>query len=88
MLSRVFRFDERTQRPNRNPPYIGGSMEFRGAAQTMTSDGQRRRDYLPGLSEAQRKNSPLLHRLPESAPQPASRLRDGPSLVAAVSGPH
>jgi glycine betaine catabolism A len=37
------------------PTYIGGSMEFRGTAQTMTSDGQRRRDYLPGLSEEQRK---------------------------------
>ena len=37
------------------PTYIGGSMEFRGAAQTMTGDGQRRRDYLPGLSESQRK---------------------------------
>jgi len=37
------------------PTYIGGSMEFRGTAQTMTTDGQRRRDYLPGLSEEQRK---------------------------------
>ena len=37
------------------PTYIGGSMEFRGTAQTMTADGQRRRDYLPGLSEEQRK---------------------------------
>lgn len=37
------------------PTYIGGSMEFRGAAQTMSSDGQRRRDYLPGLSEERRK---------------------------------
>jgi Rieske 2Fe-2S family protein len=37
------------------PTYIGGSMEFRGEAQTMTIDGQRRRDYLPGLSEEQRK---------------------------------
>jgi len=37
------------------PTYIGGAMEFRGAAQTMSVDGKRRRDYLPGLSEAQRK---------------------------------
>jgi phenylpropionate dioxygenase-like ring-hydroxylating dioxygenase large terminal subunit len=37
------------------PTYIGGSMEFRGGAQTMSSDGLRRRDYLPGLSEEQRK---------------------------------
>jgi Rieske 2Fe-2S family protein len=35
--------------------YIGGSMEFRGAAQTMSLDGQRRRDYLPGLNVDQRK---------------------------------
>lgn len=37
------------------PSYIGGSMEFRGAAQTMSCDGQKRREYLPGLSDAQRK---------------------------------
>ena len=37
------------------PSYIGGSMAFRGAAQTMSVDGARRRDYLPGLNEAQRK---------------------------------
>ena len=36
------------------PTYIGGSMSFRGAAQTMSMDGKRRRDYLPGLSENQR----------------------------------
>jgi len=35
--------------------YIGGSMLFRGAAQTMSTDGQRRRDYLPGLNAEQRK---------------------------------
>ena len=33
--------------------YIGGAMEFRGGAQTMSMDGQRRREYLPGLSGAQ-----------------------------------
>ncbi len=37
------------------PTYIGGSMEFRAGAQTMSVDGKRRRDYLPGLSEEQRK---------------------------------
>jgi glycine betaine catabolism A len=37
------------------PTYIGGSMLFRGAAQTMSMDGQRRRGYLPGLNEEQRK---------------------------------
>jgi Rieske 2Fe-2S family protein len=37
------------------PTYIGGSMLFRGAAQTMSTDGQRRRGYLPGLNEEQRK---------------------------------
>jgi Rieske 2Fe-2S family protein len=36
------------------PTYIGGSMLFRGIAQTMSMDGQRRRDYLPGLNEEQR----------------------------------
>jgi glycine betaine catabolism A len=33
--------------------YIGGSMEFRGGAQTMSVDGERRRAHLPGLNEKQ-----------------------------------
>ena len=37
------------------PTYIGGSMGFRGGAETMTMDGMRRRDYLPALSEDERK---------------------------------
>jgi Rieske 2Fe-2S family protein len=54
MLSRVSdSLSGNNDRPQ--PSYIGGSMEFRGGAQTMTSDGQRRRDYLPNLSEQQRK---------------------------------
>jgi Rieske 2Fe-2S family protein len=36
------------------PTYIGGSMNFRGGAETMSMDGQRRRDYLPALAENQR----------------------------------
>jgi len=36
------------------PTYIGGSMGFRGSAETMSMDGKRRRDYLPGLSENER----------------------------------
>jgi Rieske 2Fe-2S family protein len=42
-----------------DPPrasYIGGSMEFRGGAQTMSTDGVRRRDYLPGLNSDQCKH--------------------------------
>jgi Rieske 2Fe-2S family protein len=35
--------------------YIGGSMGFRGAVETMSMDGKRRRDYLPGLNETERK---------------------------------
>lgn len=41
-----------------DPPqqgYIGGSMEFRGEAETMSADGQLRRAFLPGLSAEQRK---------------------------------
>jgi Rieske 2Fe-2S family protein len=34
--------------------YIGGSMGFRDGAATMSMDGKRRRDYLPGLSEKER----------------------------------
>ena len=34
--------------------YVGGSMGFRGGAETMSIDGKRRRDYLPGLSEDER----------------------------------
>ncbi len=35
--------------------YIGGSMGFRGGAETMSTDGKRRRDYLPGLNEDERR---------------------------------
>ncbi len=42
-----------------NPPptanYCGGSMGFRGRAETMSVDGRRRRDYLPGLREEERR---------------------------------
>ena len=34
--------------------YIGGSMEFRGGAKTMSKDGKLRRDYLPGLTADER----------------------------------
>src|SRR4051812_37013336 len=36
------------------PNYIGGSMGFRDGVETMTLDGVRRRDYLPGLNAEQR----------------------------------
>ncbi len=36
------------------PTYIGGAMGFRRPAETMSMDGKRRRDYLPGLSETER----------------------------------
>jgi len=35
--------------------YIGGCMGFRPGVETMTTDGKRRRDYLPGLGERDRK---------------------------------
>src|SRR6185436_21143692 len=34
--------------------YCGGAMGFKGAAESMSLDGVRRRDYLPGLNESQR----------------------------------
>ncbi|MBV8866487.1 MAG: Rieske 2Fe-2S domain-containing protein, partial [Acidobacteriaceae bacterium] len=34
--------------------YMGGAMGFRRGAETMSLDGSRRRDFLPGLSEQQR----------------------------------
>jgi len=34
--------------------YCGGAMGFRDSVETMSIDGKRRRDYLPGLSESQR----------------------------------
>jgi Rieske 2Fe-2S family protein len=37
------------------PTYMGGSMGFRGGAETMSIDGQRRRDYLPGLNADERR---------------------------------
>ncbi len=39
------------------PAYIGGSMEFRAGAQTMSRDGAIHREYLPGLTESQRKQT-------------------------------
>jgi Rieske 2Fe-2S family protein len=39
------------------PTYIGGSMEFRGGAQTMSMDGAIHRSYLPGLTEGQQKQT-------------------------------
>lgn len=36
------------------PTYIGGSMGFHPPAETMSTDGIRRRDYLPGLSDNER----------------------------------
>jgi Rieske 2Fe-2S family protein len=37
------------------PTYIGGAMGFRGGAETMSIDGVRRREYLPGLGESERR---------------------------------
>ncbi len=37
------------------PTYIGGAMGFRGGAETMSIDGKRRREYLPGLGESERR---------------------------------
>ncbi len=34
--------------------YCGGAMGFRDGVETMSTDGRRRRDYLPGLDRAQR----------------------------------
>ncbi len=38
-----------------SPHYVGGSMGFKSGCETMSTDGQRRRDYLPGLSADQQK---------------------------------
>ena len=38
-----------------SPNYIGGSMGFKPGIETMCADGVRRRAYLPGLGEAERK---------------------------------
>jgi Rieske 2Fe-2S family protein len=37
-----------------SPNYVGGSMGFKAGVETMSTDGVRRRKYLPGLSDAQR----------------------------------
>jgi Rieske 2Fe-2S family protein len=37
------------------PGYVGGSMGFRHGVETMSTDGIRRRDYFPGLSESERR---------------------------------
>jgi Rieske 2Fe-2S family protein len=38
-----------------HPNFIGGSMEFKDGTETMSMDGRRRRSYLPGLTEEQRR---------------------------------
>jgi phenylpropionate dioxygenase-like ring-hydroxylating dioxygenase large terminal subunit len=50
MLSRISNYLSGENDPPQ-PTYIGGSMEFREAAETMSVDGKRRRAFLPGLSE-------------------------------------
>ncbi|MHB8533060.1 MAG: aromatic ring-hydroxylating oxygenase subunit alpha [Solirubrobacteraceae bacterium] len=35
--------------------YVGGAMGFKDGVETMSMDGKRRRDYLPGLSDDQRR---------------------------------
>lgn len=37
-----------------SPLYVGGSMGFKAGVETMSTDGKRRRAYLPGLSDTQR----------------------------------
>lgn len=37
------------------PAYIGGAMGFRAGVETMSMDGKRRREYLPGLGEDERR---------------------------------
>ena len=37
------------------PDYVGGAMGFRGGAETMSTDGLRRRAFLPGLNDRQRR---------------------------------
>ncbi len=56
MLSRITDYlSGENDRPQ--PTYIGGSMEFRGGARTMSTDGAIHREFLPGLTEAQRKET-------------------------------
>jgi Rieske 2Fe-2S family protein len=38
-----------------SPGYIGGCMGFRPGVETMSIDGKRRREYLPGLGESEKK---------------------------------
>jgi Rieske 2Fe-2S family protein len=38
-----------------SPNYVGGSMGFKRGIETMSTDGERRRAYLPGLNAEQRK---------------------------------
>jgi Rieske 2Fe-2S family protein len=56
MLSRITDYLSGENDPPQ-PTYIGGSMEFRGGAQTMSTDGTIHRNYLPGLTEVQRKQT-------------------------------
>jgi Rieske 2Fe-2S family protein len=56
LLSRVTDYLSGENDPPR-PGYIGGSMEFRAGAQTMSIDGAMPRAYLPGLNETQRKQT-------------------------------
>jgi Rieske 2Fe-2S family protein len=70
-----------------SPTYIGGAMGFRGVAETMSVDGKRRRECLPGLREEDRRRVHYYAVYPNlllSLPG----LHDGAHLVAAGCGPH
>ena len=70
------------------PDYVGGSMGFRDGVETMSIDGVRRREYLPGLNAEQRKHGLLLRDLSQPAAQPASGLHDDAHAVAQGGGSH
>jgi len=38
-----------------SPSYVGGAMGFRDGAETMSFDGKKRREFLPGLNEQERR---------------------------------
>jgi len=62
--------------------YCGGAMGFRDGVETMSVDGKRRREYLPGLAGAQRRQVAYFRSI-RTFSSAASRLRDDAHPVAA-----
>ena len=63
--------------------YCGGAMGFKDGVETLSTDGKRRREFLPGLGGRDRDGGQLLRDLSELPADAASRLHDDDHDLAA-----